>query len=190
MAGRSILIMSEEPNGEKTGPARIDQLSNTIITIDHARHHIHDGEMYQADHIATALADDASFGILIRLPDGQGAHMAFTASVGGNARLEVFEAPSVSADGTPFTSANRNRQSGNISSLLFFADPTVTVDGTLLVDKYVPGGTGNKAAGGSSESFAEWVLAPNTDYFVRLTNTSGAVQDFGIEIDWYEPLVV
>ncbi len=169
-------------------PAAVDPLTSQLIVIDSVHFRIHAGKMFQADHVAEGVADAGVIEVLVNVPTDIIAHMAFQASSGGNARLEIFENPTVTGAGTALSELNRNRRSGTTADVVATHTPTTSADGTALSDILVPGGTGGNSAGGVSESFAEWVLKSNEDYLIRLTNIAGTAQPLGLEIDWYEPV--
>jgi hypothetical protein len=64
-------------------------------------------------------------------------------------------------------------------------NPTVSGTGTELFEEFLPGGTKKKAGGGGGDSL-EYVLAPLTNYLVRLTNVSGSAQIAELVLEWYE----
>ena len=100
----------------------------------------------------------------------------------GEAVYEIFEG-STYTGGTTITEVNLNRNSGNLSSVAVVADPTITVDGTLLLDKELGGGSGSNAFGGAAGS--ELIMKFNTKYVVRITSNAASNQ-VGVFIVWHE----
>ncbi len=111
--------------------------------------------------------------------------MAARASADAATQIEFFEGPTSSADGAAVAAINRNRISAITADTLIFNGPTVSVDGTLLGEGYIPGGSGGNAPGGQGGTFGEYVLAPATDYLIRLSAITGNI-DGSLLLDWYE----
>jgi len=100
--------------------------------------------------------------------------------------IEFFESPTVTSNGTAQTAINLNRQSTNTHNMNIFSSPTVTSNGTLLKSvKIFQTGTGGKGSGNAIVS-DKWLLKPNTDYLVRITNNSGGVAEFVGSFSFYE----
>ena len=70
--------------------------------------------------------------------------------------------------------------------MLITSAPTITDNGNQLINVYIPGGIGNKAAGGLLRGDSEWVLAPNSVYYMRNINRSGSTQPMSVIWEWYE----
>ena len=188
MSARSVQVFGQEENGQRQGPATVDRVSKNLVFIDIIHHHIHDGDMFQADRLEEGVANDGTVEMLIKVPAGGVAHASFTAQAGGDARLQLFEGPTITADGTPVTPVNRNRTSTKVSAVSVFHTPTTSAAGTPLPDKLIAGGSGGNSAGGQTEPFAEWNLKADEDYLFRITNISGVAQNIGLEVDFYDPL--
>jgi hypothetical protein len=178
MSARSVQIISGGVSAE------VDSIAGGLVTIDSVHKRIHDGQLFSASSFVLELADDAVSMILIRVASF--AHMALQAGCGGNAEIEFFEGTTTSADGSALATPNHNRASATVATTLVFSGPTPTGDGTELGTGFIPGGTGGNAIGGSTSSFAEWILDAN-DYMVRLTNRAGTTQPASIQVVWYEP---
>lgn len=166
--------------------AEVDPFSGHLVVIKSVHHWMHQGKFFQADYVDEALADDGTMELLVRLDAGEGGHMRFRASIGGDGRLQLFEGPTVSSAGTGLTVFNRNRRSSNAADISVYHTPTTSDDGDALSDEIIPGGGIFFSAGGKQDSFEEWILMPSTDYLLRLTNISGAAQPASISADWYE----
>jgi len=79
---------------------------------------------------------------------------------------------------------NRRRDSEGGASTVITAvtkDSSPVTGGTLLFEHTI--GAGN-FTGGGSRGAEEWVLAPNTQYYVEIYDTT-AINAF-IELEWYE----
>lgn len=103
----------------------------------------------------------------------------------GNMLISFYEAPTVTANGTLKDTPNRNCISTNISQSKVYEAPTVTVDGTLKGSNLiVPSTTLAGAQQGGEEG--EWVLKPNTDYIIKLTNQAASTTTYNASFFYYE----
>jgi len=100
-------------------------------------------------------------------------------------KIYLFEGTTVSANGTQQAAVNNNRLSTNTSNTQIYSGPTVTAPGTQLRYKLIPGT--RQTGGDGTTYFNEWVLKPNTNYLVRITNASGTSATVGSTLEWYEP---
>lgn len=103
---------------------------------------------------------------------------------GGDSEFFLYEG-ATSTGGTSFTPVRRNRTIATPSDVAMVINPTVTGTGTELFEEFLPGGTKKKAGGGGGDSL-EYVLAPLTNYLIRLTNVSGSAQIAELMLEWYE----
>jgi len=158
--------------------------ANALVFIDTIHNRIHRGQFFSLDNFNSALANSGTIDVLVKVTTG--VHVRAIASAGGDARFQLFEGTTVSANGTPATPVNRNRFSALTAVTQFFTGPTITADGTALLDTLLPGGTGGIfSGGGGGQTFEEFVLAPG-NYLLRLTNISGSTQPANVQIDFYE----
>lgn len=168
--------------------ATVDAITPALVTIDSVHQNHHAGILFSAYFSNLALAAAASIELLVRTIAGQAAHLAQRSSAEAETLLSFFEDPTSSADGAAVARINRNRISVNTADTLVFSGPTLTGDGTALTPVvYVPGGSGGNAPGGQSASFSEFILAPDTDYLVRLNNPGAGEIQATLILDWYEP---
>jgi hypothetical protein len=161
--------------------AIVDGITPSLTVIDSVHQNTHAGILYTG---CFAFATQTTVDLLIRTLADRPAHFAARASADVEFSLEFFEGPTSSADGTPVAAINRNRITANTAVTLVFEGPTVSVAGTSLGCGFVPGGSGGNAPGGQGSSFGEYILAPATDYLLRLT---GASRSGTVSVDWYEP---
>ena len=161
---------------------------NAISVTDVIHDRIHQGTLFYANMLDQTVAAGNFIDMLIRVPTGGGAHLRWSASVGADALMTIYEAPTLSADGSSITPTNYNRRSSLTASTLIFSGPTVTAVGSpVLENVYIPGGSGFFTPGGSNTGFEELVLNHNTDYLARLTNISSFATVLQIQCTWYEP---
>jgi hypothetical protein len=160
------------------------------ITTDHEA--IHKGWGFSAAHFAEGIADNGTLAILLTPPEtGKIIHLKQWKpwGEGGLNKIEIFQAPTVTAPGTAITPANRERafHAAVASTMTVAHTPTTTADGTRLDGPSLFGGGGaGGGSGGQDDSDQEIVLAPGIPSLVKLTNLSGAAKAMGIWLFWYE----
>jgi hypothetical protein len=153
------------------------------VVINSEHHEIHCGDSYLVSRIVD-LGNGASDDILIIVPDEAGSGQSqklYHFLPRGASEAEViwylYEAPTVSANGTAMTAFNRNRNSAFTSDLEHYHTPTVTTVGTLISTDHAGSGRGT---GGEARS-EEFVLKNNTKYLLRVTNQTASNN----YIDWH-----
>lgn len=108
-------------------------------------------------------------------------------SSAGLVTVELFEAPTTSANGTAKTPLNKNRNSTTVSKTLVYMNPTITANGTLLATRQIlQVGGGAHIEGGEASISSEWILKPNTKYIIKITNSSGGSINFSSSFYYYE----
>jgi len=172
------------PDGNLT-----QDLTGALAVIDYAHHEIHEGSTFLVSYKspdANPIADNATISYIITT-HGKYAHLLARGGCGGDAEAALYEGTTVTAGtGTAMTAFNKNRASAKAPTVGVRRDMTVDTVGTLIENEFIPGGTGPQAVGGAGVSRAEWVLAPNTIYMVRITNRAGNAQPASLAIEWYE----
>ena len=103
--------------------------------------------------------------------------------------MELFEAPTVSSNGTAMPVINLSRAAGNTSLTVAYHTPTITTDGTLLHTSHLPaGGTFFGGGRGGTDGFpngGEWLLAAGTLYLIRVS-FAAATANVGGDFIFYE----
>ena len=166
----------------------VDKWDRAVITQAANHHNIHLGRTFTASYLDESVANDASLEFLVQTGALQ-AHMGLHANGGGSFELYLFEGTTVSAAGTSLAAVQRNRTSSTTATATVTHTPTITADGTQLEVEFIAGGTGGIASGSQGDFHEEWVLAPNTNYLVRVKNVAGVAEEMGLIIDWYEPTI-
>ena len=170
-------------NRNESDPDLEKSLTPVVMGDIHAR--IHEGIFYTTSKVLLAVADNGFLDILIRVATE--CHLRPFLAAGGEASFALHEGTTFSADGTALLAVNRNRESSNVASTLFFHTPTVTTLEDLLEEGLQPGGSGGNAAGGRGEAgFEEWILMPG-DHLFRIKNLGGAAKNLSVQLDFYEP---
>jgi hypothetical protein len=81
---------------------------------------------------------------------------------------------------------NKNQGKSIVAVAAVTRQPTVTNNGVLLENDFLPGGTGGNSIGSSGGERDEWILDINRTYMYRLTNRAGNAQPMSLRIEWYE----
>lgn len=158
-----------------------DPLTGALTTIDGIHRHLHDGEAFIYSGAAT-LSDAAAQDILLVVPAGIYPHIFFTVRGSGETNAVLYEAATVSANGTGVAEINRNRNSTNVASLAVYTGPTVTGTGTVLMTVHFGSG---QQLGGEDRAEQEFLLKPSTIYLFRITSEANG-NDLSWQIGWYE----
>jgi len=165
----------------------VDATANALVTQNMVHKQIHNGIAFEADYVSESVADDETIEMLISTDASQSVHIRFQAGVGGDARIQIFENPTVTDNGTAITPVNRNRTSANTAVTSVYHTPTTSADGTILADHLAPGGGTGKSTGAIATSFEEYILKSSEDYLFRVTNISGSNNPLSISVAFYEP---
>lgn len=144
---------------------------------------VHEGKHWTYSEIATLTTGQSIylFGRVGALP----AHLTDFSIKSDSAPItvEMFEAPTISALGTPATVINRNRDVAVPPLMQVYVAPTVTDDGTrLFVDRIL----GTQQTVSSLENRGEWLLKPATDYLFKIINNSNQSAAIRAAFDWVE----
>lgn len=174
----------------KVSKIQQEQQESGSNTRDMVTARIERGQSFIAFVEDTSVADAGTLSILLT-PDPQGPaipKLVISGAVGGDARAEFFESPTVSAAGSAVPVVNRNRVTPTLATLAVTLNPTVTDDGVEeLYNIFVPGGEGRKESPGSVTALPlHWLLDRNKTYFIRFTNLAGSVQPLAIQVDFIE----
>lgn len=163
--------------------------TETLTFIPYVHHKVHESVTFQSSYKTpegSDVADDASQDWLIQVRADRVPHLVYEVACGGDAEVSLYEAPTVSSNGTALARVNMDRNSQGGSDVLTFRDPTVTVVGNLIQNTLIPGGTQPRTGGGVGRQNTEWLLRLNTLYLLRVTNRSGGAQPVSVLIQWYE----
>lgn len=164
------------------------------VTLPMDHYIVHEGMLYTAEHSAS-VNNAASMEILIKTGANE-LHTDMAINAGGAATVYLFEGPTMDVGGEPeaplygteITPVCQNRISAAGIVTTFYHTPTTTADGDALINgRLIPGGTNVQTrVGNSARVNAEWLLAPNTIYLLRITNTSGGAVVINPVIQAYE----
>jgi len=160
-----------------------------LVTIDTVHDHVHKGITVQASYKSPEGADvaDNSDVTLAIFTGRRTSHLAFQVAAGGDAELLLYEGASLSANGTNLSAYNLNRADSIFTpSTHVTHTPSVTTNGILLHNSFLPGGIAGGSVGGTARSETEWELKADTIYMIKLINRGGNAQPMSIVAQWYE----
>ena len=167
-----------------------DQFTGARSSMNSDHVYIHKGRLFETFRNASvnaAATMDISF-----LTSATGyVHIRPSAvSTSGDKVTIAFYEGVIMTVGTGMTAYNHNRNSVIVPTAIVKHTPTVTNTGTLIAQGYIGGGTGvgGSRSGGERGDINEWVLKPNTQYLLRLTNGSSAANIIQANVLWYEEI--
>lgn len=179
-----ILNQKVRSNNDGTStPYTIIHINDPIKTIGFVHQLIHEGYGFHASEKISSLTNGSSYNLLLQTSNTE-THLLITHidSTAAPCDIFIFEDAIVSNVGTPVSVHNTNRINQLPYNGRLYHTPTITNDGTQLEYHII---NGAKQSGGSSEVFDfEWVLKPNSNYLIRLTNNSTGTLDAGYELFW------
>ena len=158
-------------------------------TISYAHEKCHSGKFFNFSYVGNGILAAANLEVLIQTGSPAELHAAFGFDVEGQCEMLIYEGTTVSAAGTAVTIIDVNRVTANTSQATATHTPTVTAVGTQLRHVFVPGGTifpPGGSDGAPVRGGTELILAPSTNYLIRVNNTSGGTIDIGVEVGFYE----
>ena len=172
-------------NAGEIDDVRMDASTNVLSTISYEHHEIHAGShyVYRETH---GVAKNQTLDHLIITPGNtRWAHMTIAIeNITSSVTVSLYEATTVSANGTLQNSKNRNRNVADNNTTLIYETPTVTGVGTLLATWTL--GAGKGSSGGMARDNAEYVLKQGTNYLFRVVEPNIAATVINIAFDWYE----
>lgn len=146
---------------------------------------VENGDTFMHNNVHLAVANLATLDHLL-VTGADPIHLTIWGITATNAPalLDLREGVTVSANGTPAPLLNKNRTSTKTTEVLMYEDPTITDIGTHLEGDFVGGSkqTGGEGSGNSTQ----WMLAPNTNYLLRVTNQAGQAMDISVHIEFYQ----
>lgn len=164
-------------------PLFIDPSTEAMPTVEYAHHEIHEGDHYFVKGWMD-LTNGQVFDFLATTPDTlKWAHMLVEFGAEAESNITIYEGTTTSADGTPVTAVNRDRNSSNTAGLVITHTPTVTGVGTQIAS-YKMGSM--QKSGGTVRANAELILKQNTKYLIRITNDTALNNWLDYLADWYE----
>lgn len=142
------------------------------------------GQYYHLSGKST-LASSATAYFLAVIPAGVNVEvgvLSVTAS-GGPMDLTLYEAPTVSAAGTPMSPVNTNRNYSG-SDIAVSSNPTVSSAGTQLTYNLLD--ATNKVGGVGISGFSGFCLRDSESYLFKIVNNSSQTETVGFTFEWIE----
>jgi hypothetical protein len=162
-------------------------------TLEIQHHKIHEGNHFTVHTTTSVPASTSKYFLIIPppiQPDGSiiEIHIIFEVDVlaGVIGKLEFFENPTITGNGTPLNIINNNRRSPTLSQAQVFEDPTVTFDNPPPLFTANTPGTGG-VVGDFNRDEEEFLLNENFNYVLKFTNTDLAnPTDINLDLNWYD----
>lgn len=156
-----------------------DDVSLEPCTIDHVHHEIHDGNRFIATDYAAIIA--ARYCGIKTGPIQ--CHLVAKVNTDNVCIFSILEASTFGALGANMPFHNRNRASSVTCGATASAGATVTVDGTVLQAAVI----GAPRGFGALRNEDEFILAPNTQYFIKMDPSIAAgAAHVSVSFDIYE----
>lgn len=160
-----------------------------VVNINIEHQYVHEGKLFQLSGQIASIAAAATV-YFHGLTDSATTHFRAAALVidGAPADVVFYEDADITANGTPVTAYNKNRNSLTTPTLQVFSAPTIGGGGvgTPLEYGLIPV-TGPGNAGGAAALFeSEWVLKPSTSYLISITNNDTVAIKVNYNFIWYE----
>jgi hypothetical protein len=174
-----------------------DPISDIPVVMFFDHHQVHEGESFRWSFYNASLGNNAIKDIQITVPNitlsaGQTyiqkcPHFRFEVVQSNTGIVKLYEAPTISVQGTQITPINLERNGTYTSKLIIKEDPTNTALGNLIWQGI---NTANKnAASELNDATNEFILKNNTTYLLRVQSLT-ASNAILIRMLWYEDLGV
>jgi hypothetical protein len=166
----------------------LDSVHNAIVTTETEHAKVHEELHYFIANFET-LNEDANIDYTVQSPNtATRIHMTWKVDSTSQVEFRVYEAATVSDDGTLTTPINNDRNSSNTSAAIVRKNPTIGNVGTLFYAQS-NGKAGSPATKadqvGVEKRSREIILKQNTKYLFRITSKDdGSVVSYSGE--WYE----
>ena len=141
-----------------------------------------DGTLFLAGEYTTGLTYNSGVNILIQNGANDGLYLNSTILTSMDCKVEVFETPTFSAAGSALTARNLNRTSSKVLGATITKNPTVSDNGTQIGPIIM-----NQANVKSTLLDNVIILAPSTNYYIKVTNVSNNVGIVNILLELYQP---
>lgn len=163
----------------------IDKVSASQVTVDYSHHEVHEGSAYVHRSAHTVLKAGVLDHLIVTPDTARWSHMVIgVEAIGSTIEVILYEDTITSADGTPMTVINRNRNHADDNTTTVFLTPTITNVGTPISDNSF--GAGRNSAGGGGRDAQEMVLRQGTKYLLRLIEADIEATTINVVLDWYE----
>jgi hypothetical protein len=143
-----------------------------LSTEDYWQSLLHDGTLFRFTAADSDLDVSESPTVYLLRAGGvdDGVHIRIRSSATQATQLLLYEAPRVTALGTPQTIVASNRNVGGTpTAFRVYLTPTTTNDGTLIESVVFGANTGASKFGGQAD-VGEFVLRKDTDYLLKVSS--------------------
>lgn len=142
------------------------------------------GLVYTAFAYNTALATLALQRFMVRVPAGGRIVAAPFCSASDDLVFSFYSHSTISADGTPVTPLNRNREAEVATGVLAFKNTGVSVDGPVLIRAVVSGGD-LQLVGATNLENGAFILNAG-EHVCLIQNISAGSVYAAVGMDWYD----
>jgi len=160
----------------------VDRYYNALVIMDLHHSRIHDGKHFCCENWASVSGAGTTFDLLMKTGVAR-PHVVYGWESTVAFSYTLYEAPTITADGTAETVHNSNRGSSTVPGASLYYGPTVTAVGTRLLSGQI---SSDFKAGGSHTREDELILALGTSYLLRFTKTDAGSGELGYSLAWYE----
>jgi hypothetical protein len=149
-------------NGTNWHEVRLDTTTRATNTIDYAHHEIHAGSHFFVKRWFDITGGGTVRNFLIVTPNTtKWGHFLLNIETEDEFTVAFYEGGTTAANGSALTVFNSDRNSAIAATIGIYDTPTITADGTLLLDGKVGSGSGTP---GESKHDDELKLKQNTKY--------------------------
>lgn len=163
----------------------LQDASGALANISFTHHKVHAGDTFMSAFRVEDLADDGSAVVAISC-GSRIAHMVGTVLTTGDTYFDIAAFPVLSSAGSAQYIARKNGNTTTLPTTGVYLTPGVSSAGVTIFESVIPGGQKTFASGGTGGHGGEWVLVPNNNYLLTVTNKSGSATTIGFQIEWYE----
>lgn len=166
---------------------RIDEATNSLYTVDHLHHEVHEGNYYRSGmNFTLANGNVATFGFTTPNTTTW-AHMTWNLSTTADGTFTLLENVTSFSGGASVTPLNQNRNSSNKSKMTCIRGMTgsnliTPTGGTTILNAALATAKGSILSRDTGEEF---IMKQNSKYLFRYTNgtSSNVIQ---LVLTWYE----
>lgn len=165
---------------------------NALTVVTETNRAKHDGTDFSVDAEGTLIRATAL--VILGVTGSKQVH--FDEFIGrfsqGNVRISLYEAPTVTANGTPISTTCSNFEQNNPSQLAVYSTPTVTTNGVRKALVRLPLTGGGANVSGAEGGIAKGrVLKRNTQHLFIIENLDANVDiTYGLNFEWHESGII
>ena len=170
-------------------PLGVDSATGGLLVMETNHISIHAGEAFVLSGEYSTLAAGATLYMLMDSSAAAAVHFTQFAilSTGGPIEIGLYEAPTVTGNGTEVTAINKNREIATEPASITYIGSTVTADGTLLLDETILAtGTGSNTIGLIQSASEEWIFDTSKLYLWKIINNDNGAVDLHFTFYWHE----